>query len=80
MVKMTVPAMVEGGKATMNPVMAQAIGPSGVNPGQVLAALNEKTKAFSGLTVPVKIIIDKGTKTFEIEVGTPPVSSLILTN
>ncbi len=77
MAKMTVPAMVEGGKATMNPSMAQAIGPSGVNPGQVLASLNEKTKAFNGMTVPVKIIIDKDSKTFEIEVGTPPSSSLI---
>lgn len=77
MAKMTVPAMVEGGKATMTPVLAQSIGPSGVNPGQVLASLNEKTKAFNGMTVPVKIIIDKGSKTFEIEVGTPPSSSLI---
>ena len=77
MAKMTVSAMVEGGKATMTPVMAQQIGPSGVNPGQVLASVNEKTKAFTGMTVPVKIIVDKDSKTFEIEVGTPPVSSLI---
>ncbi len=69
--------MVEGGKAAMAPAMAQQIGPSGVNPGQVIAAINEKTKAFAGMTVPIKVVIDKDSKTFEIEVGTPPTSSLI---
>lgn len=75
--KMTIPAMVEGGKASMGPPLGPALGPSGANPGQVIAAINEKTKAFAGMTVPVKVIIDKDSKTFEIEVGTPPSSSLI---
>ncbi len=77
MSKLTIPAMVEGGKASMGPPLGPALGPSGANPGQVIAAINEKTKAFQGMTVPVKVIIDKDSKTFEIEVGTPPVSSLI---
>ncbi len=75
--KMTIPAMVEGGKASMGPPLGPALGPSGVNPGQVIAAINEKTKAFAGMTVPVKVVIDKDSKTFEVEVGTPPTSSLI---
>jgi len=29
------------------------------------------------MSVPIKVIIDKKAKTFEIEVGTPPTSSLI---
>ncbi len=74
---MTIPAMVEGGKASMGPPLGPALGPSGVNPGQVIAAINEKTKAFVGMTVPIKVIIDKDSKTFEVEVGTPPSSSLI---
>ncbi len=75
--KMTIPAMVEGGKASMGPPLGPMLGPSGANPGQVIAAINEKTKAFAGMTVPIKVIVDKDSKTFEIEVGTPPSSSLI---
>lgn len=75
--KLTIPALVEGGKASMGPPLGPALGPSGVNPGQVIAAINEKTKAFTGMSVPIKVIIDKKAKTFEIEVGTPPTASLI---
>ncbi len=73
----TIKVMIEGGKASMTPTLAQTLGPSGINPGQVLASLNDKTKVFNGMSVPVSIVIDKATKTFEIEVGTPPVSSLV---
>ncbi|HDM23083.1 MAG TPA: 50S ribosomal protein L11, partial [Methanomicrobia archaeon] len=36
-----------------------------------------KTKDFEGMKVPVKVIVDEK-KNFEIVVGTPPTSSLIL--
>lgn len=74
---MTIPALVEGGKATAGPPLGPALGPAGVNIGQVIAAINEKTKAFAGMSVPVKVVVDKDAKTFEIEVGTPPVSALV---
>lgn len=77
MAKMTIPALVEGGKATAGPPLGPALGPAGVNIGQVIAAINEKTKAFAGMSVPVKVVVDKDAKTFEIEVGTPPVSALV---
>lgn len=75
--KLTVSAMIDGGKATPAPPLGPQIAPTGLNVGQVIAALNEKTSAFAGMQVPVKIIIDKEKKTFEIEVGTPPTSALI---
>ncbi len=75
--KMTIAAMVEGGKASAGPPLGPALGPAGVNIGQVIAQINEKTKAFSGMNVPVKVIVDTKAKTFEIEVGTPPTSALI---
>jgi large subunit ribosomal protein L11 len=50
----------------------------GVNIGQVIAEINKKTASFKGMQVPVKIVVDAGTKTFEILVGTPPSSSLLL--
>jgi len=40
-------------------------------------AINEKTKSFSGMQVPVKVIVDTSTKAFEIEIGTPPTSQLL---
>lgn len=72
----TVEALVDGGRASAGPPLGPALGPKGVNIGQVIAKINEKTKAFDGMKVPVKIIINDD-KSFEIKVGTPPISALI---
>ena len=74
----TVEALVDGGKASAGPPLGPALGPMGVNIMQVINAINEKTKNFEGMKVPVKVIIDPKSKDFEIEVGTPPAASLIL--
>jgi large subunit ribosomal protein L11 len=74
----TVQALVDGGKATAGPPLGPALGPTGVNTYSVIQAINEKTKAYMGLKVPVTIKINIDDKSFEIEVGTPPVSALIL--
>jgi large subunit ribosomal protein L11 len=47
-----------------------------LNVKQVVDRINEATKDYAGLSVPVKIIV-KEDRTFEIEVGIPPVSALI---
>ncbi len=75
---MKIDALVEGGKASAGPPLGPALGPAGVNIGQVVAKINEKTKAFAGMKVPVVVVVDPATKSFEIEVGTPPASALIL--
>ena len=41
------------------------------------AKINEETKKYKGLEVPVKIIVNKKTKNFRIEVGTPSTSALL---
>ena len=74
----TIEALVEGGKASAGPPLGPALGPLGVNIMQIINTINEKTKQFDGMKVPVKVIVDPKTKKFEIEVGTPPASSLIL--
>ena len=74
----TIEVLVEGGKATPGPPLGPALGPMGVNVVQVVAKINEKTKSFEGMKVPVKVIIDSKTKTFEIKVGTPPTSALLV--
>jgi large subunit ribosomal protein L11 len=74
----TVEALVEGGKASAGPPLGPALGPLGVNIMQIINTINDKTKQFNGMKVPVKVIVDPKTKNFEIEVGTPPATSLIL--
>ena len=71
-------ALVEGGKASAGPPLGPALGPLGVNIMEIINTINDKTKQFDGMKVPVKVIVDPKTKKFEIEVGTPPASSLIL--
>ncbi len=76
--KITVNAMVEGGKASGGPPIGPALGPTGVNIFQVVTKINEETQAFAGLKVPVEIVVDPETKQFEVVVGIPPTSALIL--
>ena len=71
-----VEVLVTGGRATPGPPLGPAIGPLGINVKKVVDEINKKTKEFEGLSVPVKIIV-KEDKSFEIEVGIPPVSALI---
>lgn len=77
MPKDKVEVLVEGGKATAAPPLGPALGPMGVNIGQVVSDINKKTSSFAGMQVPVKIFIDKETKQYEIVIGTPPASGLI---
>ena len=74
----TVKALVEGGKASAGPPLGPALGPLGVNIMQIINTINDKTKDFKGMKVPVKVIVDPKSKSFEVEVGTPPAASLIL--
>lgn len=76
MADQTVEALIQGGKATAAPPLGPALGPLGVNIGQVVAEINKKTADFKGMQVPVKVTV-KSDKSFTITVGTPPVSSLL---
>lgn len=78
MAEMTINGLVEGGKATSGPPFGPALGPLGVNINGIVAEINEKTKAFEGMKIPVKVMVDTGTKKFRVEVGSPSTSALIL--
>ncbi len=75
--KKTIDAIVEGGKATAGPPLGPALGPMGINAGQVVAKINEMTKDFAGMKVPVKVIVNTDDKSFEVHVGSPPTSELV---
>jgi len=72
-----VEALVPGGKASAGPPLGPALGPLGVNVAQVVAKINELTQDLNGMQVPVKVIVKSRTE-FEVEVGTPPTSALII--
>tara|TARA_Y100000310_G_scaffold33707_1_gene31865 strand:- start:3629 stop:4420 length:792 start_codon:yes stop_codon:yes gene_type:complete len=74
----TVEALIEAGKASAGPPIGSSLGPLGVNVGQVVSEINKKTESFKGMQVPVKITVDEDTKEFDISIGTPPASSLLL--
>ncbi|WP_440952929.1 50S ribosomal protein L11 [Methanococcoides sp. FTZ1] len=72
-----VEALVPGGKANPGPPLGPALGPLGVNIKDVIDLINEKTKDYNGMQVPVKVIVGDD-KSIEVEVGTPPTAALIL--
>ena len=69
--------LIDGGKATAGAPLGPALGPLGVNIGEVVKQINAKTASFAGMKVPVKVAIDPVTKGFDISVGSPPASALI---
>lgn len=69
--------IVEGGKATSTPQLAQKLGPMKINISEVIKKINDKTTSFNGIKVPVKLTIDSTSKEVDIDVGTPPVSELL---
>jgi len=78
MAKVTCETLVEGGNATTGPPIGPTLGSTGVNLQQVVNKINEMTKQFSGIKVPIKIVVDQETKEFDIDVGVPPTSALIM--
>jgi len=77
MSKEIVDVIIEGGKASAGAAMGKAFGPLGVNLPEILNVINEKTKDFGGMKVPVKVIVETEDKSFEVEIGSPSASELI---
>lgn len=73
----TIKLLVDGGAMKPGPAVAQQLGPMGINMGKVISDINEATKEFKGMQVPVILDVDAKTKTFTVKVSTPSVSALI---
>jgi large subunit ribosomal protein L11 len=76
--KKVVEFIVSGGQANAGPPIGPALGPLAVNVVAVVNKINEVTKDYAGMKVPVKVAVDPEDKTFEITVGTPTASALIV--
>lgn len=75
--KETIKLLIDGGKASPGPATAPKLSAYKLNINEIFKEINDKTKEYAGIKVPVKIVIDKNTKEYEILIGIPPVSSLI---
>lgn len=78
MVKKTIRVIVEGGKATPGPPLGPSLSPYKLNIMEVVKAINDATKDYEGLPVPVEIEIDTDTKKFNVRVGIPTTTALLL--
>jgi large subunit ribosomal protein L11 len=76
--KKVVELLVSGGQATAGPPLGPALGPLGINTMAVANKINELTKDYAGMKVPVKVAVDVENKEFEVSVGTPTASALIV--
>jgi large subunit ribosomal protein L11 len=74
---MQIKLLVDGGAMKPGPALSQKLGPVGIPVNQVIQKINEATKSFEGIQVPVELNVDAATKNFEVKVFSPPVSGLI---
>lgn len=74
---MNIKLLVDGGAMKPGPALSQKLGPLGMNINMIIQKVNESTKAFAGIQVPVELDVDPTTKAFEVKVFSPPVSGLL---
>jgi large subunit ribosomal protein L11 len=76
--KKVVELLVNGGQANAGPPLGPALGPLGLNIMLVVNKINELTKDYAGMKVPVKVTVDVEVKEFEVTVGVPTAAALVI--
>ncbi len=74
---MQIKLLVDGGSMKPGPALSQKLGPVGIPINLVITKVNEATKSFEGIQVPVELTVDPTTRDFEVKVFSPPVSGLL---
>ncbi|MBU2616252.1 MAG: 50S ribosomal protein L11 [Nanoarchaeota archaeon] len=74
---MQIKLLVEGGEMKPGPVLSQKLGPVGIPMNVVIQKINDATKDFKGMKVPVELAINPDTHNFEVLVSSPPTSELL---
>lgn len=74
---MQIKLLIDGGDMKPGPAVAQQLGPIGVNLGKVISQVNDVTKEFKGMKVPVEIDVNEKSKEFIIRTFSPPTSELL---
>ena len=55
---MQIKLLVDAGGMKPGPALSQKLGPTGINVNQVIQKVNDATKKFEGIKVPVELEID----------------------
>jgi large subunit ribosomal protein L11 len=76
--KKVVELLINGGQANAGPPLGPALGPLGVNTMAIVNRINELTRDYAGMKVPVKVTVDVEDNSFEVAIGTPTASALIV--
>lgn len=76
-VNMIIKLLVDGGAMKPGPALSQKLGPLGIPVNNVIQKVNDSTKSFEGIQVPVELNVDPSTREFEVRVFSPPVSGLL---
>jgi large subunit ribosomal protein L11 len=74
---MIIKILAEGGAMKPGPALSQKLGPAGIPVNQVIQKVNDATKDFKGMKVPVELDVDVGTKEINVKVFSPPASELL---
>ena len=74
---MQIKLLIDGGEMQPGPAISQKLGPLGINIGSVIQKVNDATKNFKGMKVPVEVDINVSTKEIEVKVFSPPIAELI---
>ena len=74
---MQIKLLVDGGSMKPGPALSQKLGPVGIPINLVITKVNDATKDFNGLKVPVELNVDTATREFDVKVFSPPVSELL---
>jgi large subunit ribosomal protein L11 len=74
---MQIKLLVDGGLMKPGPALSQKMGPTGVPINNVISKVNEATKDFKGMKVPVELEINLDTKNIDVKVFSPPVAELL---
>jgi len=74
---MQIKLLVEGANMKPGPTLSQKLGPTGININKVIQKVNEETKNFKGMKVPVELEIEPSTQDIQVKVFSPPASELL---
>ena len=74
---MIIKILADGGSMKPGPALSQKLGPAGIPVNNVISKVNEATRDFKGMKVPVELDINVSTKEIKVNVFSPPVAELL---
>ena len=74
---MIIKLLIEGANMKPSPAIAQQLGPIGLNINKIILDVNNLTKNFKGMKIPIELDINDKTKEIKIKTSLPPTAELL---